>query len=122
MARSIDEAPDELQTVVREFWPEAEWDNAVSVSWLESGWNAFAEADTRTPAAPCGATLEERDGERVTAEWSIGWFQINACNLPPDWRPEHLFNTRHNAGTAHAMWAERGWQPWYFSARTLGLI
>jgi len=118
----IDNAPAELQLSVREFWPESEWDHAVSISRLESGWSAFAQADTRDADHPCGAFLHYIDGVIVVAEWSIGWFQINACNLAPDWVPEHLFNTRHNVGTAHKMWSERGWQPWYFSAKILGLL
>jgi hypothetical protein len=119
---TIDEAPVELADSVREFFPPEEWDNAVSIAQLESGWSAFAEADTRDQAHPCGAFLSERGGVRVSAEWSIGWFQINCCNLPIAWRPEHLFNTRHNVGTAHKMWSDRGWEPWLFSARTLGLL
>ena len=122
MLKTIDEAPDELAQLVREFWPDQELDNAVSVSFLESGWSAFAENDTRNASAPCGARLYVRAGQWVTAEWSIGWFQINACNLPPEWKPVHLFNSRHNVGTAHAMWAERGWHPWFYSATQLGLI
>jgi hypothetical protein len=121
MLKAIWKAPPELAAVVTEFWPESEWDNAVSIAFLESHWSAFAENDSRTPEAPCGAELYVRDGVTVTAEWSIGWFQINACNLPPDWKPAHLFNTRHNAGTAHELWSRRGWQPWLFSARKLGL-
>lgn len=118
----IDEAPDELSREIRLFWPESEWDNAAAVSELESGWNAFAEADTRTPSHPCGSILRRQNGVAVTAEWSIGWYQINACNLPADWKPAHLFNTHHNVGTAHAMWDQRGWSPWFFSAQKLGLL
>jgi hypothetical protein len=29
MPKSINDAPDEIQGPVREFWPETEWDNAV---------------------------------------------------------------------------------------------
>ena len=122
MLKSINDAPPELQESVKEFWPEVEWDNAVSISWLESGWNAFAVADTRTPTAPCGAVLRTQNGVTVTAEWSIGWFQINACNIPWNWDACNLYNTRHNCGTAHSMWGERGWEPWLFSAQALGLL
>lgn len=119
----INEAPVELADSIREFWPESEWDNAAAVAQLESGWSAFAVNDSRTPDRPCGSIVRVTpDGIAVSAEYSIGWFQINACNLPPDWVPENLYNTRHNCGTAHAMWAARGWQPWYFSARALGLL
>lgn len=123
MLVSIADAPGELQDAIREFWPPDQWDNAASISWLESGWSAFAELDTtQGGAVPCGTFLYQLHGVNVTAERSIGWFQINACNLPAGWRAEHLFNTRHNCGTAHLYWADRGWSPWYFSAKSLGLI
>lgn len=118
----FEEAPKELQDGIAEFWPTSEWQNAAAIAQLESGWNAFAVADTRTAEHPCGAVFTARNGVAVSAEYSIGWFQINACNLPPDWVPENLFNTRHNCGTAHSMWSERGWHPWFFSATTLGLL
>lgn len=118
----IDECPTELSQSIREFWPEPEWDNAAAVSQLESGWSAFAVQDSRDSLHPCGAVIRhDPNGVSITAEYSIGWFQINACNLPSDWLPEHLYNTRHNCGTAHAMWANRGWSPWYYSAQALGL-
>jgi len=118
---SIGDAPDELATSVREFFPEPEWDHAVSISYLESHWNAFALRDTTDGSHPCGADLPALDGVPITAEVSIGWFQINACNFP-GWTPGNLYNTRHNVGTAHMLWADRGWEPWTFSARALGLL
>lgn len=122
MLRTITDAPLELQDAIREFWPIDEWDNAASISFLESGWNAFAEHDTTNGGAvPCGTPIGEIGGVTVTAERSISWFQINACNFPT-WTPAHFFNTRHNAGTAHMLWEQRGWQPWYFSAKRLGLL
>lgn len=119
--QSVNDAPCELACAIREFWPQSEWDNAASIAFLESGWDAFAIADTRDAAHPCGAIIGERQGVEVSAEYSISYFQLNACNFP-DWPAERFFNARHNAGTAHALWAERGWQPWYFSAKTLGLL
>jgi hypothetical protein len=116
------DAPEELRVSIVEFWPEVEWDNAADVARLESGYDAFARARTTSPAHPCGSIIGRRDGVNVAAEDSIGYFQINACNLPGDWEPERLYNARHNAGTAHDLWAHRGWQPWYFSATTLGLL
>lgn len=121
MLYSVDDAPPEIAESIREFWPQGNWNEAASISFLESKWNPFAVADTRRPDHPCGSQLYVVNGVSVSAEWSIGVFQINACNLPPEWDPCHLFNVRHNCGTAHAMWAERGWLPWYFSARALGL-
>lgn len=119
--RFIWEAPAELQVVVQEFWPQPEWDNAVSFAFLESGWNAFALNDTTRPDRPCGSFVDRVDGVVLTAERSVGYFQINACNFP-DWEWQRLYNARHNAGTAHMLWESRGWQPWFFSARKLGLL
>ncbi len=140
----IDDCPAELAEAIREFWPTEEWDNAAAVAEIESGWSPFAENDTRRDGFPCGAQLNVQKGVRVTAEWStvlaalrspraqkgirvtaewsIGWFQINACNLPSHWMPAHLFNTRHNVGTAHDMWDRSGWAPWFFTANQLGLL
>jgi hypothetical protein len=119
---TIDQAPLELAEAIREFWPAEEWDHAASVARLESGWNPFAEADTTQAGnIPCTTVLYTRDGVAVTAEDSIGWFQLNACNFPT-WNRAHFFNSRHNAGTAHMLWSMRGWQPWYFSAKSLGLL
>jgi hypothetical protein len=119
---ALDDAPAELAQLVVEFWPQEQWDNAVEISRLESGWSPFAENNTVDAQHPCGSHLAFLNGVEVTAERSIGWYQINACNLPPDWRPEHLFNSRHNVGTAHDMWTNRGWRPWFFSAQKLGLL
>lgn len=121
---AYENAPAELQVAISEFFPQDEWDNAAAISRLESGWNAFAVNDTRRPDAPCGEVVDFRDGVRITAEYSIGYFQINACNLPAGWVPEHLFNARHNVGTAHDLFDRAGasWRPWYFSAKKLGLI
>lgn len=120
--RSIDDAPIEISAPIMEFWPIAEWDHAASISLLESGWRWDAENDTtRAGTVPCGTVIDVRDGVNITAEHSIGYFQINACNYP-DWNPGHFFNARQNAGTAHALWQERGWSPWFFSAQKLGLV
>lgn len=120
-ARFIDDAPEELSSPIKEFWPPEEWGNAASIAYLESQWEWSAENDTTAPGRPCGATLRVVNGVTVTAEHSIGYFQINSCNFP-GWNPAHFFNARQNAGTAHALWAARGWEPWYFSAQKLGLL
>lgn len=119
---SVDDAPQELAIAIREFWPPENWDEAASISELESDWDAFATRDTRDPDHPCGSIVGSINGVPVSAEFSIGYFQINACNLPSNWNPAHLYNARHNAGTAHSMWVTRGWSPWFFSARELGLL
>lgn len=123
MLKSIADSPYELADAVREFWPEEEWDNAVSISFLESGWDAFALNDSTDSGHPCNSFLREIDGVDVFAERSIGLFQINSCNFP-DWEWQRLYNARHNAGTAHLLWEAAGgkWSPWYFSAKQLGLL
>jgi hypothetical protein len=117
----LSQAPLELQDGIREFWPESEWDNAANIAQLESGYNAFAVNDTVTDTSPCGTILRYVDGIAISAELSVGYFQINACSFP-SWEWQRLYNARHNAGTAHLLWAGNGWGPWYWSAKALGLI
>jgi hypothetical protein len=118
-----DDCPVELWVSIQEFWPEEEWVNAVDVARLESGLDAFAIADTTSSTSGCGATIGERDGVPITAERSVGYFQINSCNFPA-WEWQRFYNARHNAGTAHALYDQTGgtWRPWFFSARKLGLL
>lgn len=118
-----DGIPAELWDSITEFWPESEWINAANISRLESDWNAFALNDSATQAGGCGISLGERGGVRITSERSVGYYQINSCNFV-GWEWQRLYNARHNAGTAHALWDAAGgkWAPWYFSAKTLGLI
>jgi hypothetical protein len=117
---AFERAPRELQVAIQEFWPEAEWENAAAIAELESGFDAFALNDTTAPHAPCGTVIGERHGVKITAERSVGYYQINACNFP-DWEWQRLYNARHNAGTAHMLWANARftWRPWYFSYQTL---
>lgn len=119
----FDDAPKELQVSIQEFWPDSEWENAADVAWLESLFNAFALNDTTDGDHPCGTPLGDRGGVPITAERSIGYFQINTCNFR-DWEWPRLYNARHNAGTAHLLWFNAGnsWSPWYFSAKILGLL
>ena len=118
-----DDPPAELLEAIREFWPEIEWANALNISLLESGWDAFALHDSTSPTHPCGSPVDAIDGVEITAERSVGYFQINSCNFP-DWEWQRLYNARHNAGTAHMLWENAGgsWSPWFFSARSLGLL
>jgi hypothetical protein len=119
--KSINDAPPELADGIREFFPEEEWDNAASISFLESNWNAFAVNDTTDLLHPCGSYLRTDNGIRITAERSVGYFQDNSCEYP-DWEWQRLYNARHNVGTAHLIWTEGGWARWYYSAKALGLI
>jgi hypothetical protein len=115
-----DDAPQELVVAVTEFWPDAEVDNALGIAQLESGWDAFALLDTASKYGGCGIVIGTLQGQTITAERSVGYFQINACSFP-GWEWQRLYNARHNAGTAHMLWSTRGWAPWFFSAKTLGL-
>jgi hypothetical protein len=117
----IADAPAELQVAIQRYFPQAEWDNAANVAYLESGFNAFALNDSTSASAPCGAILDSRDGVSIGAERSVGYFQINSCNFP-NWEWQRLYNADHNTGTAHMLWGYRGWEPWFYSAKTLGLI
>jgi len=122
MPYRLSDAPADLQAGVMEFWPAEKWDEAASISFLESDWKPFAQNDTtRGGLILCGTVLYVRDGVTITAENSISYFQLNACNFPT-WNPAHFFNARHNCGTAHLLWSMRGWEPWWFSAKTLGLL
>lgn len=117
---AIDECPANLRVNIKRFWPETEWNNAAAIAKLESNWNQFAVADTTDQNHPCGSVLREENGVVVTAEYSIGYFQINSCNFP-DWNPASLLSAYQNCGTAHMLWAESGWYPWYFSCHQLGI-
>ena len=119
---TYEEAPPELQAAIAEFWPANEWENAAAVAQLESGWNAFAVNNSTADDAPCGTVIGRRGGVNITAELSVGYFQINACNFP-GWEWQRLYNARHNAGTAHMLWEGAGgsWRPWFFSAQKLSL-
>lgn len=116
-------APAELRDAIAEFFPPGEIENALAVSYLESWWDAFTVNDTTTPENPCGSVLAVSRTMSITAEKSVGYFQINVCNFP-DWEWQRLYNARHNVGTAHMLWDQAGqsWSPWYFSAQQLGLI
>lgn len=119
--KTIYDAPAELQAAIKEFFPQVEWANAARISYLESGWSAFSVNDTTDVNHPCGSRLGTAFGVPVSAERSVGYFQINSCNFP-DWEWQRLYNARHNAGTAHMIWQAQGWGAWYFSAKRLHLI
>jgi hypothetical protein len=120
--QTIDDAPSELAQAIMEFFPPEEWENAAQVARLESNWEWDALNDsTEGGKVPCGTAIGEHAGVEISAERSIGYFQINSCNYP-EWNPCHFYNVRQNTGTAHALWEQRGWRPWYFSAQKLGLL
>lgn len=118
---ALSDAPCELQCGIRYFWPESEWENAAAISKLESGWDAFAIDDTTSADSPCGTVIDSESGEAITAERSVGYFQINSCNYPT-WEWQRLYNAYQNCGTAHMIWSSQGWAAWYFSAKSLGIL
>ena len=117
------DAPDELRVAISEFWPIGEWEHAAEIAMLESGFDAFALNDSTSETHPCGSVISTRGSVLISAERSVGYFQVNSCNFP-DWEWQRLYNARHNAGTAHMLWENAGksWRPWYFSAQKLGLL
>ncbi len=117
--KTIDETPDELHVAIAEFFPADQWDNAASISFLESGWDAFA-LNNSAALYGCGGFMGSNRDVEIVGERSVGYFQINSCNFP-DWEWQRLYNARHNAGTAHMIWVDQGWSAWLFSARALGL-
>ena|SRR5689334_18715504 len=123
MTLGFENAPVDLKQAIQSFWPMEEWANAANIAYLESSWIWHAVDDTTDDKTPCGTVLRVVDGEKITAELSIGYFQINACNFL-SWAPWTLMDPYQNAGTAHMLWDQAGqsWRPWYFSAKQLGLI
>lgn len=119
---TIDDAPADFALAVREFFPQDEHDNCARIAYLESDWDPFAIHDSTDSAHPCGTPIGvSPDGTLITAERSVGLFQLNSCNFP-GWEWQRFYNVRHNVGTAHLLWSMRGWEPWYFSAKALSLI
>lgn len=118
----INDAPPELAAAIRQFWDEDQWDNAAGIAFLESGFNAYADRNTTSAAAPCGTNIGNVGGTVIVSEHSVGYFQINVCNFPT-WEWRRLWNAEQNAGTAHMLYAQSSsWAPWYYSAKALGLL
>ncbi len=95
--------PHEMYLLAAMYWPYDEVGNAVNVAFEESGWET-------------GAWNE--NGEDSRGLWQL--------NVEPDANPRlamyNLFDPQLNAYWAYQLWKERGWQPWYNSAKRLGLI
>jgi len=117
----LSDAPRDLQRNIRAFWPKSEWENAANIAYLESGWDANATNDTTSQDTPCGTVIAQRNGVEITAEYSLGYFQINSCNFPT-WDAQSLLDPYQNCGTAHMIWDQQGWAAWYFSAQALGIL
>lgn len=116
-------APDDLSGAIRRYFPESEWRNAAEVSYLESGhWSSRAVRDTRYRAGGrCGVPIGTLDdGTPIVSEWSIGYFQINACAHGGDF--EQWSDADNNVRKAAELWRSSGWRPWFITARTLHLL
>lgn len=94
----------EIYGLVLPLWSYGEVDNAVEVCRLESGFDTGAHADK--------------------GEDSRGLFQVNvAPGASPELARFNLWDPQLNAWIAYwYFWRSRGWQPWYNSAKALGLI
>lgn len=113
--------PDDLVALVQENWPWSEWSNALAVALNESDWNPDAEYSSVDADHPCGSIVGQRNGEIVSAERSVSYFQVNLCNYPED-RWGELQAPAGNVAEAAALWRARAWEPWYFTAGYLGLL
>lgn len=115
--------PADLEAAIMRYFPESQWRNAADIAYLESGnWTRTAVRDTRDRAGgQCGVRifLPEVNMWGWT-EWSIGYFQINACAHGGDYGT--WADTDNNVRKAAELWRSEGWSPWLISARTLGLL
>ena len=114
-------APITVSAVIVARWPEAVWEQAATIAYLESGWRSGAINDTRHLAGGrCGVPYRLPDGTPATTEYSIGLFQINACAHGGDYGT--WLDDSRNAQKAYELWlaAGRRWSPWYLSARKAG--
>ncbi len=91
------EAPSYVVELIRRYFPQQQWENALNVSRLESGWRANAH--------------------NPNGEDSRGLFQIN-MRAHPD--AGNMFDPEANVAYAASLWRQRGWGPWSV-ARQLGL-
>lgn len=102
-------------------FPEEAWRDAARIAYLESGWRRDAVADTRYKAnGQCNQPYLLTDGRPALTEWSAGYFQVNICAHGRTL--EHWLNADNNVAFAAALYANRKWADWYYSARHLGLL
>ena len=93
----------EILGLVMPLWPASEWENALQVAHAESGFDTGAQ--------------------NTNGEDSRGLFQLNVAeDANPGLACWNLWDPQLNAYWAHDLWQRRGWQPWYNTAKALGLI
>lgn len=115
-------APPRLSAAIMAFWPEDLWWDAARVSYYESSWKYNAVNDTRHKAGgQCGVRYWYSDEVGwAQTEYSIGYFQINACVYGYD--QDYWEQPDHNAAKAIQLYNNGGWSHWVVTARRLGLI
>jgi hypothetical protein len=113
--------PEPLAALIRAEFPAAQWVNAGEISYLESGWRADAEADTRWRAdGELGVEYTMDDGRSALTEWAVGYYQINIGAHGGDFAT--WSDPARNVAKARELWGYSGWSPWYYSAQSLGLL
>ena len=99
-------APADAVSLIKKYFPESEWDNAIAVMMGESGGNAGAH-----------------NGNAGTGDDSWGLFQINRYGELANTRPpvNQLLDPEFNVKYAAQMWQSQGWGPWG-AAKKIGLV
>jgi hypothetical protein len=115
------DAPADLSDAVRRLFPAAEQINAAEVAHVESQWNPRAFLDTVSQFGPCGTQITLENGNPAVTERSRGYFQLNGC-AHPEWDSDDFFDCDTNVGAAVQLFNASGWQAWYYSAKSLGLL
>ena len=113
--------PEALEASIEKHFPQSQWENAASVSFLESSWRSEATADTRHLAGgECGGWYTLADGTPAQTEYSVGPWQINLCvhGIPEDQARDPDTATAFAAGLYFAS----GWRPWFLASRSLGIL
>jgi hypothetical protein len=90
----------EVSNLVSCYWPGQELENALRISWCESGWWTGSW--------------------NYIGEDSRGIWQIN-CDAHSDWLWWNLFDPQVCCYWAHQLWSQQGWRPWS-CARKLGIV
>lgn len=114
--------PAELVAAVQAIFPQWAWDAALVIAHSESGWSGTRILDTRNLAGgQCGVQIT-LNGKPALSEYSIGYFQINACAHGGDF--DTWSDTQANVQKAYDLFHAAGdrWDgPWLYSAQALGL-
>ena len=96
-------APDAARSLIQQYFPANEWENAAKIGECESGWVATAH--------------------NSRGEDSRGWFQINiGPGANTDMANLSLFDPEVNVRAAVIIWKRQGWQAWLNCAIRTGVI